>query len=146
MGLENILQPVLLHGRKELLLVRTWLQAQEEARARLRGNRVPHFCFSFAAGSLFVSRGIGVVRMHLDGELVLRKDKFHENRESLARGQPSTAPVHVHCAPRFTQTLSCERAGSDFTINACKPSFAERLDEIGCFGVEWRERTRSPEA
>src|SRR5467141_1145327 len=128
MGLEHILQRVLLHGSKELFLVGPWLQAQQKPRARLRGNGVPHFRFSFAAGSLFVSSGISVVRMYLDGEFVLREDEFHENGEFLAGGQPRSAPVRGHCTPRITQPFSGERAGGDFAIDAGEPGFTERLD------------------
>ena len=127
MGLEDILQPVLLQCRKEFLLVRSGLQARKQARARLRGNRVPHLGFSSAAGGLLVSRGISVVRMHLDGEFVLREDEFHENGEFLAGGQPTTTPVRRHCTPGFAQGFSGERAGGDFAIETGEPGLAQRL-------------------
>src|SRR4029077_17346939 len=89
---------------------------------------------------------VDVVRVHLDGEFVLREDKFHENGEFLAGSQQSTAPVWGHCTPRFAQTFSGERAGSDFAIDAGEPGLTARLGAIGFFGVKGRKGARSPEA
>src|SRR5260370_14977029 len=57
------------------------------------GNSVPHFGFSMAAGCLLMHGSVGVVGMHLDGELVVRENKFDENRKIARLRETCSAPL-----------------------------------------------------
>ena len=51
-------------------------QPNQNLCARFGMNRMPHFGFAAAACGLFVSGGVSIVRMNLDGKLVLGENEL----------------------------------------------------------------------
>ena len=70
---------------------------------------MPHFGFAAAARGVFVSRGVGIIRVDLDGELIGGENKFHEERETRRSG--------VNCVPRHSTGISRQASPSVLPAN-----------------------------
>jgi len=76
-------------------------ESNENAPPRFGGNGVPHFGFATAASRLFMLRSVGIVRMNLDGKLVVRENEFDKERKIARFGETCSAPLGRHLPPRF---------------------------------------------
>src|SRR5579863_1375228 len=105
---------------------------------------IPHFGFAEAAGGLFVTRCIFIVRMNLQRKFFFRENKFREQRKDAARRNFRAGPFDGHFGPRFSEFLADERAVGEAAFRARHPSLADRFGEVGFFREKWRERFRTP--
>jgi hypothetical protein len=96
---EKFFQRLRFECRKESLLIHAGLEADEHLGARFRRDRVPHFGFAASASGLFVHRGVGIVGMHLNGELILREDEFHQQWKIARLFELVAAPFRRHLSP-----------------------------------------------
>ena len=63
--------------------------------------------------------------MNLHGKLLLRKDKFYQQRERSVTIGASARPIGRHVAPNFSQLFSCKGARSKATFATGHPCLAE---------------------
>ena len=76
--MQHIEQRAVRDAARELLLCDRLTETIEKGCARLRIDDVPHLRLAVLA---FGTHGVGVVRMHLHGEIVPRVDELDEQRE-----------------------------------------------------------------
>src|SRR5258708_15796280 len=83
--------------------------------------------------------------MHLNGQLFLGEDEFHENREVFAGSEAGASPLGGHLAPRRAQRLPLKWACRDSAIDAGEPGFAKWLGPGWFFRVGRPRRTPAPQ-
>jgi len=138
---QQIFHGVVRKGPEKLLLVHAGFQPDKNFRAALRPDQMPHLGFSAAAGCLLVLCGVGIVGMHLDGPLVVGKNKFDEHREFSNGGKPPAAPICRHGVPHLAQRFSGKRALETRESNAvshASPRGSFRLTFSGYHGASER--------
>jgi len=145
-GIKESFESFGLESGKEFFSCCAGFQAEQDVRAGIGGHDVPHFGFAAAASGFFVERGVSVVGMDLDGELVRGKEEFYEQRKVRYVRESSAAPIRGHLAPGFAKGFAGEWAGSDAAVDVGEPGFADGLGEIGLVGENWGERMGAPDA
>src|SRR5215469_15885919 len=121
-------------------------QAEQNLRAPLCADRMPHFGFTAATGMLFVPRGISVAGVYLNGEFVIREKKFDENREFRGCRVPRAAPICRHRVPTLTQGPAGKWPVCKPRVERRQPSLAEGLLQIYLVRKPRRQGALAPDA
>ena len=107
---EHVVPAALLyHGRK--LLSALGALTHDDARARLAVDYVP--ALALAQRAVLVLGGIGVVRVHLHGEVLARVQDLDEQREAVALGARKEL---VMALPELGEVLAVKLAAVDNTV------------------------------
>src|SRR5437879_9008217 len=88
---------------------------------------MPHFRLPAPASGFLVDCRICIIGMHLDGELVVRKNEFHKDGEIIRIAATCSAPFRRHLPPCFSQGFSSIRSSNNLAIDTRKPGFADRF-------------------
>jgi hypothetical protein len=107
---------------------------------------VPHFGFSTSACGLLMPGRVGIVGVHLYGQLIVGENEFDENRKLCAGSQACATPIRGHFVPSSAQCFALKRTCGYFAIDTGEPGLAEGLSEMGFLWEKWSEGTRAPEA
>ena len=74
--------------------------------------------------------GVGIIRMHLNGKLVLGENEFNENWKIVAGGQARAAPLRGHLLPSLAERFALEWSRGTETVHGSEPGFTQRVVEI----------------
>ena len=102
-AVQNLCQGIVIDSPPELFSADLLLESIVEKSSGLRIHDIPHFCLPVLS---LIFQGKAIIRMDLDGEILIRIDKFDENRklpEAAAVGSqnPSTFffDIFLQCLP-----------------------------------------------
>src|ERR1700740_83005 len=90
---EELLHGSLDDGIQEPLASDSTPEAEQQFRVRFGSDDMPHFRLPTAASGPFKLRGKRVVGMDLNGQPVVRKEKFHEHGKFRVRGETKAARI-----------------------------------------------------
>ena len=117
-------------------------QSQADVRTSTSLQHVP--ALGLAAGQADLLRGI-VVGMHLDRELVLGKDDFHQQRKTVASLGGGAIQIAIELVGQFPEGASGERTVGDSAVFAGKPNFADGFFADLMRWIKSREIVRAPD-
>src|SRR5207302_2934773 len=131
---------------EKFVAVHTGFQPDKYLRSFLRGNNMPHLGLSSATGGLFARLRVGIIRMHLDRELLRRKKEFQQQRKWRSGWKSFAAPIRRHLIPCCSEALPAKWPGGNAAIHSGEPGFADRRLQIGFFREKRCKGPRAPEA
>src|SRR5271170_3726049 len=109
-----------------------------------RRNHIPHLRLAASAGSNFMFRRVGILRMDLHGQTIVRKNELHQQRKIFLTSSTFAAPLRGHSPPSVRQSLARKRPIHKAALVRRKPSLANRLSQPSHFRIKRRKRSSAP--